>query len=158
MNKRTALATAAVTAALALAPITSAEAAPKPQVNYSGMGSYSIISNGNAVANGTGTGTPFNGSFQAALQPLDGTLPEPGVCEDGQATIRINGSRGRYAVLFGTGDVCGQYLQPPYVVTQVFTGRYTVVDSSERRLRGGDGWFEVRLANDGRASVTAFDS
>ena len=158
MNKRAALATAGLTAALALAPMATAQAAAKPQVNYSGLGTYSIIGNGNAVANGTGTGTPFDGSFQAALQPADGTLPDPGVCEDAQTTIRINGTRGRYAVLQGTGNVCGQWVQPPYVVTEVFTGRYTVVQSSEHRLRGGDGWFEVRLANDGRASVTAFDS
>jgi hypothetical protein len=32
------------------------------------------------------------------------------------------------------------------------------VATSQRKLRGGDGWLEIRLATDGRATVTAFDS
>jgi hypothetical protein len=158
MNKRAALVTTGLAAALALAPVTSAHAAPKPQVNFSGLGTHTVTSEGNAIADGTATGIPFNGSFHAALQPLDGTLPDPGVCEDGHASIRIDGARGKYAVLIGNGRICGQYLQPPFVVTQVFTGRYDVASTSERKLRGGDGWFEIRLTNDGRAAVTAFDS
>jgi hypothetical protein len=158
MNKRAALVTAGVTAALALAPMTSAQAAPKPQINASGLGTYTIVGSDVAVASGPATGTPFAGTFYAALRPVDGTMPDPGVCEPGQAAIRIDGSRGRSVTLAGSGDICGQYLQPPYVTTQVFTGRYDVVSSSVRKLRGGDGWFEVRLTDDGRAAVTAYDS
>jgi hypothetical protein len=158
MNKRAALATAGLTAALALAPMASAQAAAKPQINLSGMGTYTMSDPGLAVADGTVTGVPFAGSFHATLQAADGTLPDPGVCEPGHATIRIHGSRDRRVVLGGDGNICGQFVQPPYVVTQVFTGRYDVASSSVRKLRGGDGWFEVRLANDGRASVSAFDS
>jgi hypothetical protein len=158
MNKRAALVTTGIATALALAPVASAQAAPKPAINFSGMGTYTIASTGTAAATGTVTGTPFNGSFTAALQPLDGTLPEPGVCEDGHSSIRIDGPRGKYAVLIGNGRVCGQHLQPPFVVTQVFTGRYDVASTSERKLRGDDGWFEIRLAVDGRASVTAVDT
>jgi hypothetical protein len=158
MNKRTALATAGLTAALALAPMTAAQAAAKPQINLSGQGTYTMSDPGLAVPTGTVTGLPFAGSFRAFLQAVDGTLPDPGVCEPGHATIRIRGSHDRRVVLDGDGTICGQYVQPPYVVTHVFTGRYDVASSSVRKLRGGDGWFEVGLANDGRASVSAYDS
>lgn len=158
MNKRAAIVTAGLTAALALAPMTSAQAAKKPQINASGLGTYTTVGADIAVSSGPATGTPFDGTFHAALRPVDGTMPEPGVCEPGQAAIRIDGSRGRYVTLVGSGDICGQYLQAPSVVTQVFTGRYDVAASSVRKLRGGDGWFEVRLTVDGRAAVTAYDS
>jgi hypothetical protein len=158
MNKRAALVTTGLTAALALAPVTSAQAGQKPQVNFSGSGSYSVSNGDVAVARGTVTGAPFNGRFRAALQPLDGTLPEPGVCEPGRATIRIDASRGRYAVLVGAADICGQHADSTHVVTQLFSSSYDVAATSERKLRGGDGWMEIRLTADGRASVSAFDS
>jgi len=157
MNKRTALATTALTAALALAPMTAAQAAPKPLVNFSGSGSYTM-SGGNALSSGTVSGAPFNGSFTASLQPLDGSLPEPGVCEDGHASIRITGPRGQYAVFIGNGTVCGKYGEAPNVVPQVFTGTYSVAATSERKLQGGDGWMEVRLTGAGGSTVTAYDS
>ena len=54
--------------------------------------------------------------------------------------------------------MCGVFVQEPFVVTHVFTGRYDVAATSERKLRGADGFLEVRLANDGRASVFAIDT
>ncbi len=158
MNKRAALVTTGLAAALALAPVTSAQAAKKPLVNFSGMGSYSINSAGTAVATGTVTGTPFNGTFSASLQALDGTLPDPGACEPGHGYIRMEGPRGQYAAFIGNANVCGQHLLPPNVVTQAFSGTYSVAVTSERKLRDGDGWFEIRLTVDGRATVSAFDS
>jgi hypothetical protein len=158
MNKRAALVTAGVTAALALAPMASAQAAPKPKVNLSGLGTYTSVGSDTAVASGPLTGDPFDGTFLASLRAVDGTMPEPGDCEPGEATIRIEGPHGQYATLEGSGDICGQYLQPPFVVTQVFTGRYDVTSSKTGKIRGTDGWFEVRLTVDGRAAVSAFDS
>ena len=157
MNKRTAFAITALTAALALAPMTAAQAAKKPLVNFSGLGSYTV-SGGIASATGTVSGAPFDGSFTAALEPRDGTLPDPGVCEAGHASIRIDGSRGRYAVLIGDGSVCGKYVDATNVVTQAFTGTYSVAATSDRKLLGGDGWMEVRLSNGGRSTVSAYDS
>ena len=158
MNKRAALVTTGLAAALALAPVASAQAASKPAVDFGGSGSYSVQSDGVAVATGSITGTPFNGTFRASLQPLDGSLPEPGVCEPGHASIRIDGPRGRYAVLLGNASVCGRYVEPPNVVTQLFSSTYHVVSTSEKKLRGGDGWMEIRLTVDGRGVVSAFDS
>ena len=158
MSKRTALVTAGLTAALALAPLTSANAGQKPKVDFSGSGTYGVTRGDIAVARGTVTGAPFDGRFRAALQPLDGTLPEPGVCEPGRAAIQIDGARGKYAVLVGAADICGQHTDATYVVTQVFSSSYDVAATSVRKLRGGDGWMEIRLTDDGRAVVTAFDS
>jgi hypothetical protein len=158
MNTRTFLAASAVAAAVALAPLSSANAATKPLVNTSGQGTFTTATDGTVLATGASQGVPFDGSFTATLHADDGTLPAPGECEPGYGTLRIEGSRGRYVQLIGSGQVCGQWLQPPSVVTQVFTGRYAVPSTTERKLRGGDGWFEIRLTVDGRAVVSAYDS
>jgi hypothetical protein len=158
VHKRSALVTAGLTAALALAPLTSASAGQKPKIDFSGSGAYGVTAGDVAVARGTVTGTPFTGTFRATLQPVDGSLPEPGVCEPGRAAIRIDGAGGRYAVLVGAADICGQHPDATYVVTQVFSSDYDVAATSVRKLRGGDGWMEIRLTTDGRAVVTAFDS
>ena len=158
MTTRAALVTVAVAAGLALVPATSAQAAPKPAVNLDGSGPFTVRGGDVAVATGRFGGTPFAGRFAAALQPQDGTLPEPGVCEPAQAALRIDGTGGRYAVLYGPGEVCGTFTDSVDVVSHIFTATYDVVATSQRKLRGGDGWLEIRLATDGRATVTAFDS
>ena len=158
MNKRAALVTTGLATALALAPVSSAQAAPKPAVNLDGSGTATVMTGDVVVTRGSVSGAPFNGTFTAVLRPLDGTLPEPGVCEPAQAAIRIDGTRGRYAVLAGTAEVCGHYVDSVNVVTQVFSSTYDVVSTSERKLRGGDGWMEIRLTTDGRGVVSAFDS
>jgi hypothetical protein len=158
MNARRLLATSGVAAALALVPVTSADAASKPRVDVDGLGTYSVGQDGAAVLTGPATGVPFSGSYTAVLRADDGTLPAPGECEPGSASLRIDGSRGRYLELSSSDEVCGVFVQEPFVVTHVFTGRYDVAATSERKLRGGDGFLEVRLANDGRASVFAIDT
>jgi hypothetical protein len=158
MNTRRLLATSGVAAALALVPATSADAAPKPQIDVNGLSAYSIGPNGAAVSTGRATGVPFDGRYRAVLRADDGTLPAAGECEPGTATLRIDASRGRYLQLSSDGEVCGVHVQAPSVVTHVFTGTYDVVRTSERKLRGGDGFLEVRLADDGRASVFAIDT
>jgi len=158
MNKRAALATTGLATALVLAPVTSAQAAPKPAVDFDGSGTFTLTTGEVAVATGSVSGAPFTGTFRASLQPLDGTLPEPGVCESAHASIRIDGPRGRYAVFLGNAEVCGQYVDSVNIVTHVFSSTYDVVSTSERKLRGGDGWMEIRLTADGRGVVSAFDS
>ena len=158
MNHRAALVTAGLTAALALAPLSAAQAAPKPRIDVDGLGTYTLGTGGAAIVTTSVTGVPFAGQATAVLRPQDGTLPEPGQCEPGTVTVRIDGSRGRYLELSSSDDVCGEYVQPPSVVTHVFTGVYDVTSASERRLQGGDGFVEIRLTNDGRASVFAIDT
>ncbi len=158
MNKHAALLTTGLAAALALAPVTSAQAGPKYAVDVGGQGTYAVGADGSAILTGTATGAPFDGRYRAVLRADDGTLPDPGQCEPGSATVRLDGTRGRYLEVSSDDQVCGQFLQPPYVVTHLFTGRYDVTSTSERRLRGDDGFLEIRLATEGRASVFAIDT
>jgi hypothetical protein len=63
--------------------------------------------------------------------------------------------------MIGFGEVCGQHLQPPTsIVTHVFTGTFEVYGGtrSARHLNGTDGFFEVRLTENGTAHVLAVDS
>ena len=57
-----------------------------------------------------------------------------------------------------TGEVCGEFVQPPYITTQSFTGRYEVSDTSRRAIDGTDGFLEVRLGEDGSASLFLIDT
>jgi len=107
---------------------------------------------------GTSTGAPFDGRFTANLMALDGSLPDPGVCEFGHGKIRIDGTRGRYLVLIGGGDVCGEHVDGTNLVRYQFSGNYDVVSTSQRKLRGGDGWFEIRLTDNGQGTVSATDT
>ena len=151
----TVLALATATASLLLAgPV---EAGPRHKVDTHGFGTWTAAAGGAALS-GTATGAPFDGAFTAQLTADDGALPEPGVCEPATGTLRLEGSRDRVLELTATGSVCGQWLQPPNVVTQVFTGRYLVTASSQRRLVGTEGFYEIRLAVDGRASAFAIDT
>ena len=57
----------------------------------------------------------------------------------------------------GAGEVCGSYPDnPTSIVTHVFVGNYEVVEGP-KHLIGHEGWFEVRLADDGSARATAVD-
>ena len=122
------------------------------------VGSYVLDDAGAAVATGSVTGEPMDGSYTARLAADDGSLPEPGACETATATLFVTGDRDRFFQLSATGDVCGKWVQDPYVVMHVFTGRYDVVDASKRNLQGTDGWMSVILATEGRANVEAIDT
>lgn len=135
-----------------------ASAAGKPKVDFDGHGTYTTAVDGSAVLAGSGTGEPFDGTYTATLAAVDGTLPDPGACEAGTATLAVEGRRGRFIELVGTGEVCGKHLQPPYAVTHLFTGRYDVVSAWQKRFLGTDGFLEVGLFTEGRAGVFAIDT
>jgi hypothetical protein len=147
----------AVLVATLLTAVTPASA-DKSKVNFNGLGTYEIRSDGSAALAGSATGEPFDGRYEATLVPADGTLPEPGACEPATAMLRLEGVRDRFLELSSHGTVCGQYLQAPFVVTQVFTGRYAITAASRRPLVGTDGFVELRLTVDGRASAFAIDT
>lgn len=134
-----------------------AGAAGRPRIDLDGFGTFTAVEGAVTVA-GTATGDPFDGSYTGALAPLDGTFPDPGACEPATASVRFEGARERLLELTADGTVCGQHLQPPFVVTQVFTGRFTVEATSQRRFARTDGFLGVRLATDGRAGVEAIDT
>jgi hypothetical protein len=140
---------------MALAP---AASAGKHKVNFDGYGGYTVLADGSVALAGTATGEPFDGSYAGTLAAADGTLPAAGTCEAGTATLTLQGDRQRAIELLATGDVCGQHVQPPFIVTQVFTGRYEVVSAWQKRFVGDEGFFSVRLGNDRKASVFGIDT
>lgn len=137
-----------------------ANAAPRPLVDLrgDGLGSFVVDDAGFASLSGNVTGKPFDGAYIATLAAADGSLPEPGVCEPATVTLDVTGSRNRYVHLEATGEVCGRWPDATQVVTHRFVGRYVVADTSERRLRGTDGWISTILATEGRANVEAIDT
>jgi hypothetical protein len=139
---------------LAVAP---AGAAGRPRIDLDGAGTFTSRDDGVALV-GTATGDPFDGSYAGTLTPLDGTFPGPGSCEPATVEVRYDGPRAHFLELAAQGAVCGQHVQPPFVVTQVFTGRFAVAATSQRRVARTDGFLDVRLAEDGRASVDAVDT
>lgn len=78
------------------------------------------------------------------------TVPAAGTCEAGTATLLLQGDRGRSLELVAAGDICGQPVQPPFIVTQVFTGRYDIVSASQKRFLGDEGFFSVRERRHGQ--------
>jgi hypothetical protein len=141
------------------------EPKPKPPaLVLSGTGTFTIRDYGDAAVNGTGelqrrgSRRPKPVEVAAVVGPDDRTLPGPGECEGAITTVTAYRERGLDLTLIGYGEVCGTDPQPPTsIVTHVFTGTYEVLDGP-RRLVGTDGFFEVRLAVDGSASVFATDT
>jgi hypothetical protein len=163
MNQITRAAALAATAVASLAMATSASpaaAAPKPLVDLrgDGVGSYVLDTAGTAHLGGSVVGRPFDGTYVATLAADDGSLPAPGLCEPATGTLVVAGSRDRTLSLEAVGEVCGEFSDATYVVTQRFVGRYVVTDATSRRLRGTDGWISLILATEGRANVEAIDT
>jgi hypothetical protein len=149
---------------------TGATAAPRPKpptFTLSGTGTWQTREWVNdAAVNGTGQLTYRDGrtvdvQVAAVVQTDDRTLPDPGECEDAFATMTAYGARRVDFTMVGSGEVCGTEVQPPTsIVTHVFTGDFEVYGdhTTPRRLEGTDGFYEIRLANDGTASVFATDT
>jgi hypothetical protein len=172
----------AVVGAAAVGPLGSSVAsarpgkAPRPALTVVGSGTWAVRPElGDAVVNGTGEITgPLVGNghwhhrgrdrdvqVAAVVGPDDRTLPGPGECEHAMTTVSVYGARGIDLTLIGDGDVCGLDVQPPTsIVTHAFTGTFEVYGDTTRprRLLGTDGFFEVRLAQDGTAHVFAIDT
>lgn len=155
------LALAVLTAALWGGP---AGALPRPKIELFGddLGTFALDGEGTAHVVGTVEGRPFGGPYVATLRADDGTLPDPGVCEPGVATLDVDGPHRKRLLLVSAGDVCGEHVIAPWVVTHRFTGVYEVERARprevRRRLLGTDGFLEVILAVDGTGTVFAIDT
>lgn len=161
----------ALAATISLSPLpisgASATSGPKgPELTVSGSGTWQIREwIEDVVVNGTGQFSGRNGRatdvlVAAVIQTDDRTLPAPGECEYAFATMSAYGARGVDFTMVGGGDVCGQWADNTSIVTHVFTGRYEVYGepTSPKRLEGTDGWYEIRLTDEGTASVFAVDT
>jgi hypothetical protein len=158
LNPITKALTAGVIGLAALAPAAVAEARCKPQVDYTGSGTYEMTEF-DTFARGIGRvrGTPFDGQVTFMLRTDDGSLPAPGECEPGGANLGVTGRRHQELSAVSMGDICGQYVDGTYTVSQVFTGQYSIYEST-KRLKDTEGWIEIRLTTDNRMSITLFDS
>ena len=163
------LITAAVLAAGGTTAASAADRRPNPSAfTLNGAGTWQVRDEiADVVVNGNGTlsqrhlNHTRNVQVAAVVQTDDRTLPAPGECEPADATASAYGTRGVDLTLVGRGEVCGTDVQAPTnIVSQVFTGTFQVYgnDSRPRRLEGVDGFYEIRLANDGTASVFAIDT
>jgi hypothetical protein len=136
-----------------------AEARSRPQVDFTGTGTYEMVEF-DVFARGTtdAYGRPFDGQATFMLSTDDGTLPGPGECEPGGANFALTGRKRQELWGVSLGDICGHWVQEPTsIVTHVFTGQYSIAESKPR-LRDTEGWIEIRLATGNRASITLFDS
>lgn len=143
---------------IGLAPNAIAGGRDRPQVDYSGTGTYEMTEF-DLFARGAGEvhGRPFDGRVSFMLRADDGTLPPPGTCEGGGANLAVTGRHRRELQAVSIGEICGQYVQEPTsTVTHVFTGDYSIYESSTR-LRDNEGWIEIRLATGNRMAITMFD-
>lgn len=149
----------------------SADRHPRPRppaFTLDGTGTWQIREWINdVVVNGTGELSGRNGrhtrdvQVAAVIQTDDRTLPAPGECESAFATMSAYGVRNVDLTLVGMGDVCGTDVQPPTsIVSHVFTGTFEVYgeETKPRHLEGVEGFYEIRLAADGTASVFAIDT
>lgn len=161
--KKTATVIASLIGGALLVAATTAPAAatPRPVIDLRGaeVGTFAMDETRSARLEGRVTGVPFDGTYAAVLTPVDGTLPAAGDCEPATATMRVVGpTKKRFLHLAATGTVCGTWPDATYVVTHDFVGRYDVVGSTVRRVRGTDGWISMVLATEGRANVEAIDT
>jgi hypothetical protein len=148
---------AALVALGSVAVSTSAAAAKSPAINLSGQGTFEL-SAGAAQGDVAIESERYVGTGRVVLRADDGSLPAPGDCEPGNATVEIEGPRKQAIVMVSTGEVCGQFVSPPFVVTHRYVGRYTVIDARPKRLVGGDGFISVVLGNEGQLGLELFDS
>lgn len=154
-------AAALVTVGALASATTTAGAAKSPDLLLDGgdhwfthdVGWYPVVQGPAEVHLGNRT---LTGQLSATVQPDDHSMPAPGECESAITFVFVEGDRPSADLfLSSAGEVCGQWVQAPNVVTQVFTGIMTIEESGTRRLEGTEGFLEVRLAVDGRANVFA---
>ncbi len=160
----------AILSALGIATLTLASTVPAnannrpprprpPVLDITGGGTWTIAEDGSAIVTGQVDGQTLTGDLTAVLTPIDGTLPDPETCEPAMATFSIAHGPRPDLVLAGAGTVCGVFPQPPTsIVVQAFTGRYRVLDAKKAKVRGTDGFFEIRLGTDNVASSFAIDT
>jgi hypothetical protein len=158
MNTRSLLAAGLLAGVASIAVAAPPAATRRPTIDISSTTATFDIEGGAAVVTGQVDGRPFGGSFTATLAADDGTLPEPGACEPATVAFGLDGPGRRSIAAEATGQVCGEFVQPPYIATHSFTGRYTVTDARRVGLIGTDGFLEVRLGEDGSASTFLIDT
>ena len=99
-------------------------------------------------------GSPFGGTLYGTLKQPFGGWPGAGECKPADAGAYLDGPGATDAWFLASGEVCGLHIDGGNAVRYAFTGDYLVVDATPRSLYDTEGWMEMRVAGDGRASVT----
>ncbi len=148
-------------AALILGATAPAGAAKPPKLVLSGgdrwfthdVGWYEVVRGPAEVEIGKRT---YTGELAATIQPDDHTMPAPGECERGMTFVFVEDIAGAELFLSSVGDVCGHHVQEPYsVVVYSYTGKTYVEAAGAKQVQGKTGFLDIRMAQDGRASVFA---
>jgi hypothetical protein len=139
-------------------PMSAASAKEKTLVDITGQGTWVDGPDGSVIVTGEVVGKPLDGPYEVTLSARDGSLPDPGVCEEATVRAEVTGARGKFLKLIAAGQVCGEFVQPPFIATERFTGRYVVKAANPARVLGTDGFVEVVLGNDGTAGFFAIDT
>lgn len=162
MKTRTLLAAGALAGVATIASVAAATPAGaarfRPVIEMGSTTAGFAVVDGAAIVTGEMDGRPYRGTYTATLTADDGSLPAPGDCEPATAVFHLDARVGRYLDVTATGDVCGEFVQLPYITTHAFVGRYDVTGSTKQNVLGTDGWFEIRLGDDGSASTFLVDT
>ena len=118
------------------------------------VGWYEVVVGRAEIDNGPQATT---GDIVANVQPDDSSMPAAGTCERGMSTVEVDvDGEASDLRITGVGDLCGHHVQDPTnVVVYSFTGVAYAEQVGSRRLHGREGFIDMRLAHDGRASVFA---
>jgi hypothetical protein len=147
---------------LTLGTVTPASAAKSPKVTLTADGSwfthpvgwYEVVVGRADIQAGKRTVT---GDLVANVRPDDSSMPAAGTCERGSSTVEVDADDEAPDVrVTGVGDLCGHHVQEPTsAVVYSFTGVAYSEQVGSRRLHAREGFIDIRMAHDGRASVFA---
>lgn len=116
------------------------------------VGWYEVVVGRAEIQNGRQTTT---GDLVANVQPDDASMPAAGTCERGMSTVEVDvdGSEADLRIT-GVGDLC-HVQDRTDVVVYSFTGVAYAEQVGSRRLQGREGSIDIRMDDDGGASVLA---
>jgi hypothetical protein len=155
-NSRVIAAIAAIAVAAGVG--TAVVADSSPPVDFNATGTYQLGDDATVTIRGITAGHPVNGPYVGTVAADDGSLPAPGDCEPASATLRVTGTEKRFVDLVAFGDICGVSTDTAGQAAHVFTGRYDATGASPSPIPHSDGFYEVRIADNGTSSVLAIDT
>jgi hypothetical protein len=154
MNRTIARTVALAAAALSVgAPLVASTAHAAPRVEITATGG--VEDQGwRLLAVTEASGSPFGGTLYGTLKQPFGGWPDAGECLHTDAGAYVDGPGSTSAWFLASGEVCGLHVDGTNAVRYAFTGDYGVVEATPRSLLDTEGWMEMRVTDDGRASVT----
>lgn len=118
------------------------------------VGSYEVVLGRAEIQNGSRTTV---GDLVANVRPDDSSMPAAGTCERGMSNLEVDVDGNAPDLrITGVGDLCNHHVQEPTsAVSYSFTGVAYAEQVGSSRLHSREGFIDIRMAHDGRASVFA---